>query len=173
MAHPFSECSHLQARYSPFPYILLLVLCCFSGPCLFGSCLSFSFCAPPVHEPAHVSFRMNSLSSDRSQVRRVTRLLLFCVGCAIVGLTLLAVSFVRARTTADALIAKIPERWEPYSSRFCPIFSVTGRWGPSWDFSYEPRDYLPVGPTTLNVTLSGEVVASNPNDILPRLKALP
>ncbi len=82
-------------------------------------------------------------------------------------------SYLNARHQADTLIAKIPERWGPYSSSFCLVRSITGRSGPSWDFSYESKEYFTTGPTTLNVKLTGEVTASNPSDILPRLKALP
>lgn len=88
-------------------------------------------------------------------------------------MALLYASYLQARRQADTLIAKIPERWEPYSCSFRPIRSITGRFGPSWDFAYEPKDYLPSGPITLNVSLTGEVMASNPSNILPRIKALP
>jgi len=101
--------------------------------------------------------------------RRFLPICLICLAAA----ALLYGSYEHARHQADALIAKIPEEWQPYSSGLCCLRSRTGRWGLSWDFSYEPKDYFVVVPTTLNVTLTGRVTASNPTDILPLLKALP
>ena len=112
------------------------------------------------------------MSSATSHVLADRRLLFICVLC-LAAAALLYASYEHARRQADALIAKIPERWSSYSSSFCCLRSRTGRWGLSWDFSYEPKDYSVVVPTTLNVTLTGRVTASNPADILPRLKALP
>ena len=112
---------------------------------------------------------MSSTTSHALADRRLPSICVLCLAAA----ALLYASYEHARHQADALIAKIPEQWHPCSSGLCCLRSRTGRWGLSWDFSYEPKDYFVVVPTTLNVTLTGRVTASNPTDILPLLKALP
>jgi hypothetical protein len=115
---------------------------------------------------------MTSESSHAFCRRRILYgCLLCCIFLAAVA-SLLRASYVRARHRADALMARAPDRWTPYSSRLCLLRSLTGRRGLSWDFSYDSQDYFVVIPITLNVTLSGEVAASNPPDVLPKLAAL-
>ena len=94
--------------------------------------------------------------------------------CALVLLlaVLLCASYLHARAQADTLIAKIPQRFTPFRTHFCFFQSITGQRGPCWDFSYDPDDFG-VGPLTLAVTPTGEVVASNPFSTLAKIRALP
>jgi len=85
---------------------------------------------------------------------------------------LLLASYLCARHTARALVAKSPEQWHPYSERFEPMRGISGRRGPCWEFSFLPADQLLDGPLTLEVTLTGAAVASTPPDTLARLQAL-
>ena len=86
---------------------------------------------------------------------------------------LLLASYLCARRTANALIAKIPEQWHPYGQRFEPLRSISGRPGPCWQFSFIPSDQLIDGPLTLEVSLIGRAFASNPPETLAKLQALP
>jgi hypothetical protein len=88
---------------------------------------------------------------------------------------LLWVSYAHALARADALITRIPERWERVGSRFSIIGSVTGGpGGPSWEFDYDcPPNYFGVGYFTLRMSLLGQPLASNPHDFLAHLKSLP
>jgi hypothetical protein len=85
---------------------------------------------------------------------------------------LLLASYLCARHTARALVAKSPEQWHPYGERLEPIRGMSGRLGPCWEFSFLPADQLLDGPLTLEVTLTGQAFASEPPETLARLQAL-
>jgi hypothetical protein len=85
---------------------------------------------------------------------------------------LLLASYLSARHTARALVLKSPEQWHPYSARFEPIRSLSGRLGPCWQFSFIPSDQFLDGPLTLEITLTGKAFASDPADALARLQEL-
>lgn len=82
-------------------------------------------------------------------------------------------SFVRARGRSDALIERISEQWERTDTRLTVIRSITGRAGPSWDFSYEPVDSFVTGPLTVQMSLFGQPIATNPRNALAELQKLP
>ena len=95
----------------------------------------------------------------------------FCALALLVAV-LLHASYFHARAQADTIVAKSPQPLIPLRTHFCFFLSITGQRGPCWDFSYDPDDFG-IGPLTLAVTPTGEVVASNPASALVKLKALP
>ncbi len=107
---------------------------------------------------------------------RTVRKRLFLISGICIPLVLVAVlpclSYFRARAQAEALIAKSSQPLTPYSSRFCFVRSIAGQRGPCWNLAYDPDDFG-VGPLTLAVTPTGEVVASNPSSALAKLRSLP
>jgi hypothetical protein len=93
--------------------------------------------------------------------------------CLVLILSALPVaSYLRARSAADSLIAKVPEHWDQYSQGFALLRSMSGRWGPCWQFTFVPNAYVIDPPLTLEVTLTGQAFASNPPDALAKLRAL-
>ena len=78
-------------------------------------------------------------------------------------------SYLHARSSAEALIARTDAPFIPLDARFTLIRSITGQPGPSWDFAFEPADSFVTSPVTIQVSITGEVIATNPRDVLPRL----
>ena len=78
-------------------------------------------------------------------------------------------SFFHARARSDALVAGHPDAWFRISSRFCLFGSITGHPDPSWEFSYDPRYAFPAAPLTIQMSLWGEPIATNPPSALAHL----
>jgi hypothetical protein len=92
----------------------------------------------------------------------------------LLGVALLFVgSYFHARARADALVAGRPDAWFRISSRFCLFSSITGHPDPSWEFSYDPRDTFPTAPLTIQMSLLGQPVATNPRNALAELQRPP
>jgi hypothetical protein len=89
-------------------------------------------------------------------------------------ISLLALSYWCASSQSDALVAKDTEPWERVRSRFVMVSSITGGWGPSWDFSYDcPKNYFGVGYLTIRMSLLGRPLGSNPRGALKELQSHP
>ncbi len=53
---------------------------------------------------------------------------------------------------------KLDGHWVLVQTRFRPFGDTNGTAGPSWELSYEPRDFAITAPVTLSVGLSGRVL---------------
>jgi len=105
---------------------------------------------------------------------RPSRLLLFVLIAITLSYSLTTISYFQARSHADGLIAKIqtPHSYQPSGRHLCLFRNLSGRRGPCWEFSYDPNDFG-IGDLTLEVSLLGEVRASNPPSALSKLRSLP
>ncbi|HEY3900103.1 MAG TPA: hypothetical protein VGM54_15955 [Chthoniobacter sp.] len=81
-------------------------------------------------------------------------------------------SYACAHHQATALIARIPERFEPARSHFQLLRGLTGQRGPSWVFEFDSQDYFTDIPLSVEVSLTGEVRGTNPSDTLAKIRAL-
>jgi hypothetical protein len=86
---------------------------------------------------------------------------------------LLIVSYGRAKQAADRLIKPIQDKdhYVLVHARLSPILSITGKWGPSWEFFYDPND-LGVGDWALQISLFGNFIGSNPGNAIAIIKEM-
>jgi hypothetical protein len=89
--------------------------------------------------------------------RRLKRIVLLLTFCVVVLVLLLAAGLLRGQRRADATMGQLDGHWIRVHTRFCPFGSTNGAPGPSWEISYEPRDFAITAPVTLSVGLSGRV----------------
>jgi hypothetical protein len=119
-----------------------------------------------ARQPSLILFSLDGISCPMKRLAIIT--------AAFVAVAVLFIgSYTHARARSDALVAKIPQPWERIGSRFCVIRSITGHYGPSWEFHYDPKNSFPVGPLTLQMSLLGRPIATNPPAALAALKTLP
>ena len=89
--------------------------------------------------------------------RGLKRILLLLTFCAVALALLLAAGFLRGLRRADATMSQLQGHWVLVNTRFCPSGSDNGATRPSWELSYEPRDFAITAPVTLSVGLSGRI----------------
>ena len=63
------------------------------------------------------------------------------------------------------------EGWGYYATDFLP-FGHPGHLGPSWRISYDIKEGMVVGPISIQISLFGKVIATNPLDLRERLISL-
>ncbi len=89
--------------------------------------------------------------------RGLKRILLLLTFCVVALALLLAAGFLRGLRRADATMSQLEGHWVLVHTRFCPSGSDNGAAGPSWELSYEPRDFAITAPVKLSVGLSGRI----------------
>jgi hypothetical protein len=89
--------------------------------------------------------------------RGLKRILLLLTFCVVALALLLAAGFLRGLRRADATMSQLEGHWVLVHTRFCPSGSDNDATGPSWELSYEPRDFAITAPVTLSVGLSGRI----------------
>ena len=85
----------------------------------------------------------------------------------IIGI-LMYLSHRKALKVANETMGPMLAGWGYYATDFLP-FGRLGHLGPSWWISYDAKEGMVVGPISIQVSLFGKVIATNPLDLMERL----
>lgn len=87
--------------------------------------------------------------------------------------TLMLASFIKARSVADKIMLPVLDEWYYYETHFYPLmtYAPTNRInGPSWWVTYDAREAMVSGPLTIQVSLFGNVIGTNPLNLSEIIK---
>jgi hypothetical protein len=91
----------------------------------------------------------------------------------VIFLLLLLLSYSVAGSRSDALFAGPPEEFYRIRGRLCLFRSITGHARPSWEFAYDCKYIFMNSPITVQMSFFGHPIATNPRDMLSKLRKQP
>jgi hypothetical protein len=73
-------------------------------------------------------------------------------------------SYRNARTVADEIVQPVEAELYHYDSSFS-LIGLDGQVNPSWRISYEPKEHMVIAPLSVQVSLLGKNVATEPQNL--------
>jgi hypothetical protein len=110
-----------------------------------------------------------SFANKKMKTIKIHILVVFIFVVLLIFSALLFLSHRKALSIANEIMKPMLTDWAYYDTDFLPIGFLGEKDGPSWLILYDAEEAMVVGPISIQVSLFGKVIGTNPLDLRERM----